>query len=130
MQNGDRIWIQHEKMVENGYLDVFFRVWIPENGQPEVYDVIGCTGGAVDWGEDTWRLVSGRHMRRGPRSGAGRREQVAWQAGWRDGTHTGRHVASRGWLPALAPPNGRAKRRGPVGRAPPSHGLGHERRPE
>ncbi len=32
----------------NGYLEVFFRVQTPENEQPEVYCVFGCTGGAVD----------------------------------------------------------------------------------
>ncbi len=64
--------------MEIDYLDVFFRVRMPENGHPEVFCVFGFTGGAVDrWGS-TWQPLVGRHSVRGPR------RRAAWCMDLRD----------------------------------------------
>ncbi len=49
-QNGQRIWIQHAKTLENGYLVVFFGVRMRENGEPKFLGCWRVHGGAVDRG--------------------------------------------------------------------------------
>ncbi len=138
-QNRDRSWIQRRKMIENGYLDVFF-LWIRtskmvsarENSRNRLFGLIGlkmAAGRSMALGACTRR--SGRRWRpRGMRRLGGglygRRDgrrrlgwlQLAWQLGAGDALGTRATwclVVSGRQPPAHA---GQATWRGPVARGP------------